>query len=514
MHRFVPFRAAVLAALSCAPLHAVAEEGAMPPPTKATLPALKDAVALPGFADLTDRLLPAVVNISVSSAIRPQHDEPDGPDGASPNGPQTPHYQKGSPLDKFFHDYMKHKRQDGAPERQVQALGSGFIIDPSGVVVTNNHVIDKAQQVTVVLNDGTEMPARIVGRDSQVDLAVLQVKPSHPLPSVPLGHSDQARIGEWVLAIGNPFGLSGTVTAGIISSRKRNVEHGLYDDFIQTDAAINRGNSGGPLFNARGEVIGINTLIYGGSGGDSIGIGFAIPSDDARGLIEQLRRNGYVNRGWLGVSFQDVTRTMADDLDFHGSDGQLGKGAILSNVKAGGPAAKAGLVVGDIVTAINGQAITGQTMPRLVAAHEPGTQITLDVWHRGKQKRVTLTLAKSPNAPDPLPSDTHTPAHPSKTVGNIGLKVSVIDADARTQYMLSDSQRGVLVTRVFEDGTAAARGIVEGNVITQVGERDVNTPDAFQAALEQARDRKKAEVLLLVQDNDGLRWVPLPLESR
>ncbi|MXV35135.1 MULTISPECIES: Do family serine endopeptidase [unclassified Saccharibacter] len=514
IHRSVPFRAALLAALSLAPLHAFAEEKPAPPPTKATLPALKEGIALPSFADLTDRLLPAVVNISVSSVIRPQQDGSDGPDTSNPNGPQTPPYPQGSPLDKFFHDYMKHKHQDGAPERQVQALGSGFIIDPSGVVVTNNHVIDKAQQVTVVLNDGTEMPAKIVGRDSQVDLAVLQVKPAHPLPSVPLGHSDQARIGEWVLAIGNPFGLSGTVTAGIISSRKRNVEHGLYDDFIQTDAAINRGNSGGPLFNTRGEVIGINTLIYGGAGGDSIGIGFAIPSDDARGLIEQLRRNGYVNRGWMGVSFQDVTRTMADDLDFHADDGQPGKGAILSTVKAGGPAARSGLAVGDIVTAIDGQAITGQTMPRLVAAHEPGTSITLDVWHRGSRKQVALTLGKSPNAPDPLPSDTHPPAHPTKTVGNIGLKVSVIDADARTQYQLSDSQRGVLVTRVFDSGTAAARGIAEGNVITQVGESEVNSPDAFQAALERAREMKKSEVLLLVQDNDGMRWVPLPLEAR
>lgn len=506
-------RIALAIALGVVPFQATAEKSPVSP-AKATLPALKEAIALPDFADLVDRLSPAVVNISVSSVIRPQQEKQDGPDSSNPNGPQTPHYPSGAPLDKFFHDYMKHKRHDGAPTRQVQALGSGFIIDPSGVVVTNNHVIDKAQQVTVILNDGTEMPAKIVGRDSQVDLAVLQVKPTHSLPSVPFGRSDKARIGEWVIAIGNPFGLSGTVTAGIISSRKRNVSHSLYDDFIQTDAAINRGNSGGPLFNARGEVIGINTLIYGGSGGDSIGIGFAIPSDDARGLIEQLRRNGYVNRGWMGVSFQDVTHNMADDLDFRDDKGQPAQGAILSNVKKDSPAAKAGLVVGDIVTAIEHQAITGQTLPRLVAAHEPGSIVQLDIWHRGHRRQVPLTLVKSPDTHAPLPSDTHPPAHPNMTVGNIGLKVSVIDADARTQYRLSDSQRGVLVTRVFDDGTAVARGIMEGNVITQVGEREINTPDEFGTMLKKARSMKKTEVLLLVQDHEGMRWVPLPLETR
>ncbi|WP_237442471.1 Do family serine endopeptidase [Saccharibacter sp. 17.LH.SD] len=514
MSRFISLRVAYWAALISFPGSALADGGSVVSSPSVPVQASKAGVTLAGFADLTERLLPAVVNISVSSIIRPEKEDHDGPDESAPGGSQTAPYPKGSPLDKFFHNYLKHKRSDGAPTRQVQALGSGFIIDPSGVVVTNNHVIDKAQQVTVVLNDGTEMPAQIVGRDSEVDLAVLQVKSSHPLPFVPLGHSDQARIGEWVLAIGNPFGLSGTVTAGIISSRKRNVEHGLYDDFIQTDAAINRGNSGGPLFNVKGEVIGINTLIYGGSGGDSIGIGFAIPSDDARGIIDQLRRNGFVKRGWLGVNFQDVTRNIAADLDFHKEDGQLGEGAILSNVKEGGPASKAGLDVGDIITRIDGQLVTGQTMPRLVAAHEPGQTIQLDVWHRGSHKVVSVVLGKSPNEPAPMSSDTHPPEHSRRTVGNVGLEVHVIDADARTQYALSDSQRGVLVSRVYEDGTAASRGIVEGNVIVQVGENEVDTPDAFEHELQHAQAMKKNEVLLLVQDADGLRWVPLPFETR
>ncbi|WP_241664052.1 Do family serine endopeptidase [Oecophyllibacter saccharovorans] len=522
----------------------------------------REAGTLPGFADLTARLLPAVVNISISGVVpvgedgapegsegdkdgkgksgegkpdgrkpgaTPRRDSPrtppgkapggpsgkgqdQGPDQSTPGGPQTPPFPHGSPLDKFFHDYMKHKPGREKPTRQIQALGSGFIIDPSGVIVTNNHVIDKADVVTVTLYDGTELPARIVGRDSKVDLAVLQVTPHAPLPAVPLGHSDKARIGDWVLAIGNPFGLSGTVTAGIISSRQRHVEHGLYDDFIQTDAAINRGNSGGPLFNLRGEVIGINTLIYGGAGGDSIGIGFAIPSDDARGLIEQLRRTGHVTRGWLGVSVQDVTHGMAEDLDFKAPDGRAGQGAILASLVPQGPAAKAGLSVGDILVRVNGEAVTGKTLPRLVAEHLPGTQITAEVWHRGTMRSVPLTLARSPEETDRLPSDTHPPEHPVRNLEDLGLKVSVIGPDERTQYGLSDSQRGVLVTRVYDNTPAARRGLVEGNVITQVGLDNVNTPDDLLKALERARNLHRSEVLLLVQDGQGLRWTPIPLK--
>lgn len=477
--------------------------------------AAHEAAMMPGFAALTDRLLPAVVNISVSSVIHADEHQPEGPDGSAPAGPQSSPFPPGSPLEKFFHDYLHHRHEDGKPERQVQALGSGFIIDPSGVVVTNNHVIENAQQVSVTLSDGTEYPARIVGRDSKEDLAVLQVTADRPLPSVPLGRSDEARIGDWVLAIGNPFGLSGTVTAGIISSRKRNVDHGLYDDFIQTDAAINHGNSGGPLFNLKGEVIGINTLIYGGSGGDSIGIGFAIPADDARGIIAQLRQRGYVRRGWLGVRYQDVTRTMAEDLSFHKEGDSTGKmwgtGAIVAEVVKDGPAQKAGLQVGDILTALNGQPVTGQTLPRLVAGHEPKEHVRFTLWRRGAYQVVDFTLGKNPEEKDPLPSDTHPPEHVVKTLHDLGLKLGVIDQTARTQYELSDSQRGVLVLRVFDGSPAASRMMAEGNVILQVGEQEVNTPDALQHALDRARELKRTDILLLVQDKEGLRWVPLPL---
>lgn len=495
-----------------------------------------------GFADLSARLLPAVVNISVSAVIRPSDEDDDGqnpddqnpdnrnpggqnegsdknkdkkknngkgPDESSPDGPQVPGFPPGSPLQKFFHDYGRTHGKT-PPERQVQALGSGFVIDPSGVIVTNNHVIDKAQQITVIFYDGTELPAKLVGRDSKIDLAVLQVTPRHPLAFVPWGQSDAARIGDWVLAIGNPLGLSGTVTAGIISSRKRNVEHGLYDDFIQTDAAINRGNSGGPLFNTKGEVIGINTLIYGGAGGGSIGLGFAIPSDDARGLVEQMRRTGHVTRGWLGLKFQDVTRNIADALDYTDTDGNPGKGAIIADITKNGPAEKAHLEVGDIFVRINGDSVTGQTLPRLVASHQPGEKITALIWHKSALRKVTLALGHSPEEADPLPSDVHLPAHPVQVVQDFGLKIGVIDAESRTQYALSDAQRGVLVLRVFGGSLAANHGMAEGNVILQVGQMEVNTPDAFLKQIDRAREMKKDAILLLVQDDQGLRWVPLP----
>nr|WP_294914391.1 Do family serine endopeptidase [uncultured Neokomagataea sp.] len=465
------------------------------------------------FADLANRLLPSVVNVSISAVLKPDQDEEKGPDASPPAGPQVPKGAPGSPLDKFLHDYTKRKSAPNRPPRRVQGLGSGFIIDPSGIIVTNNHVVEGADQVVVTLHDGTEMPAKIVGRDSQEDLAVLSVKPDHPLPTVPLGHSDAARIGDWALAIGNPFGLNGTVTAGIISSRGRNVEHGLYDDYIQTDAAINRGNSGGPLFNMAGEVIGINTLIYGGSGGGSIGLGFAIPSDDARGIIEQLRRDGHVSRGWLGLRFQDVTFDMAQDLDFHGADGKVGHGAIVSQVEPHGPAFAAGLQIGDVIMRVGARDVTGQTMPRVVAAYPPGTKLALTVWRKGTVQALSITLGKSPTPPDMPPSDTHPPEHAKEVVGLLGLEVSAINAELRTQYALSDDQRGVLVDHVDSSGTAALRGISIGNVIVQVGQVQVNTPDALEAELNRVKELKKNEALLLVQDDDGLRWVPVPLST-
>lgn len=465
----------------------------------------------PSFANLVDKLLPAVVNISISAVIKSHNDE-EGEDSENPHGQQAPHFAPGSPLEKFFHEYTKKKHGKDAPERQIEALGSGFVIDPSGIIVTNNHVIDNAQQITVTFHDGSELPARIIGRDSKVDLAVLQVKPAHPLPFVPWGKSDNARIGDWVLAIGNPLGLGFSVTSGIISSRKRNVEHGLYDDFIQTDAAINRGNSGGPLFNLKGEVIGINTLIYGGAGGGSIGLGFSIPSDDARGLVAQMEKTGHVTRGWLGVSFQNVTPGMAHVLDYKMWNGTYGKGAIIADVKKNSPASSSGLAVGDIFVKVENEFVTAQTLPRLVAEHQPGEKVHFLIWHKGAFKTVLLTLGTSPEKEDILPSDIHQPAHIIQTLDDLGMTISVIGADERQEYGLSDGQKGVLVTRVKEGSLAAQRGLKEGSIILQVGQNSVNTPDGVLKELQRARNMKKEALLLLVQDDNGTLWVPLPLE--
>ncbi|QDH14485.1 Do family serine endopeptidase [Formicincola oecophyllae] len=516
-------------------------------------------LALPSFAPLVDRLLPAVVNISISGTVPVSDGEddspqaPQGPDESSPTGPQTPlphrtpspsqpspgtpgpksappphegpHGGKPAqpnPLDKFLHDYtQKHKRpgqkKPERPQMQIKALGSGFIIDPSGVIVTNNHVIEDADRITVTLSDGTEMPAQIVGRDARMDLAVLKVTPTAPLPAVPFGRSDKARIGDWVLAIGNPYGLSGTVTAGIVSARGRNVAHGLDDDFIQTDAAINRGNSGGPLFNIKGEVIGINTLIFGGAGGDSIGLGFAIPSDDAIGLIAQIRQTGAVHRGSLGIVFQPVTPTMAHALDFTQKTPtgrtKAGEGGIIASLVPKGAAAKAGLKIGDIITAINGHAVTGQTLPRVVAAHQPGSTLQLSLWREGQLMEVPVTLQAAVEKSPPPPSDTLPPSHPRCSFSALGLTVSVIGPDEREQYGLSDSQRGVLVLRVTKDGTAARRGLREGDVILQVGGQSLTTPDSFKAAIERAIKLGRHEVLLLVQDQGAMAWLPISLEA-
>lgn len=461
------------------------------------------------FADLANRLLPAVVNVSISATLKPGEgdDDDEGPDGSPGDGPQVPEFPPGSPMEKFFHDFMNRKPSPDAPPRKMQALGSGFIISPDGYIVTNNHVVKDADHVSVTLQDDTVLKAKIIGRDSKTDLAVIKVESPHPLPTVPFGDSDTARVGDWVLAIGNPFGLSGTVTAGIVSSRGRSIERDAYDDFIQTDAPINRGNSGGPLFNLKGEVIGINTAIYSPSGG-SIGIGFSIPSNDAKGVINQLRTLGRVRRGWLGVRVQDVTRDIAESLGKPAL-----KGAMVAGVDPKGPADVAGIKTGDVIDKLNGEPVNGRSLPRLVAEIAPGEKATFGIWRKGKAMQVEATLKPSPEKPD-LPPEAPKPKKDAKktvALADLGLTVAAIDDAARQKYDLSDSQRGVLVSDVTEGGVAAERGLQPGNIVTEVQQISVNTPEALAHEITRARDAKRHSVLFLVQDADGLRWVPLPL---
>ncbi|MCQ8279716.1 DegQ family serine endoprotease [Acetobacteraceae bacterium KSS8] len=486
------------------------------------------------FADLAAKLLPSVVNISSTGTATDESDDddddaPQGDDNGDKNGkkapndaPQVPTFPPGSPFEKFFRDFMnKHRRaqpgqtpnQKSDPEatgRKMQSLGSGFIIDPSGLVVTNNHVIKGADSITVTLQDNTVLKARLLGHDDKTDLALLKIDSPKPLPAVSFGDSDKERVGDWVLAIGNPFGLSGTVTAGIVSSRGRSLDSGPYDDFIQTDAPINRGNSGGPLFDMDGGVIGINTAIYSPSGG-SIGIGFAIPSNEAKRVIDQLRQFGKARRGWIGVRIQDVTQDIADGLGLPSS-----KGALIAGVDKDGPAAKAGLKSGDVIEQVGGQKADGRSLPRIVGETPIGTAVPVVVWRDGKSQTLQVTVRDFPEdkpKPAQAPPAKTAPAPSSMEIGATGLTLAPIDDSAREKYDLGDAQKGAVVTAVRKNSPAAERGVREGDVIVEVQQSAVNEPNDVRQAVEDAHKRKRPSVVMLVQNGDGMRWVPLPVGS-
>jgi serine protease Do len=466
------------------------------------------------FADLAEKLAPAVVNISSLQAVQAKADRPD-----------SPAFPPGSPFEQFFHDFMERHGQgqgqghDGGggdqpdqPSRRGQALGSGFIIDPSGIIVTNNHVIEGADEITVTLHDGTSLKAKLVGHDDRSDVAVLKVTSDKPLPFVPFADSDTARVGDWVLAIGNPFGLGGSVTAGIVSARGRDIRQGPYDDFIQTDAAINRGNSGGPLFNMDGQVIGINTAIYSPSGG-SIGIGFAIPANMAKLVVAQLRDYGHAKRGWLGVQIQQVTPDIADGVGLHPP-----RGAMVAGISDNGPAAAAKIRGGDIILSFNGQDVKEmRTLPRIVAETEIGKQVPVTLWRDGKEMTVQASIAE---LPDDVQQVSTSPAAPKKApvnqavdIGGLGLKLSPITDELRTKYSIGADQKGVVVTDVAPNGDAAQRGLKAGDVVVEVQQEAVNSPADVQERVDRFRKLNRKTVLMLIQNSDGLRWVPLPLTS-
>ena len=485
------------------------------------LPAPAQARGAPdSFADLAATLAPAVVNISSQQAVQASNDRP-GP-GDEPTFPQ------GSPFEQFFHDFMeKHGApgggnnpqggdsgqggDNGTPRRGV-ALGSGFIIDPAGYIVTNNHVIEGADEITVTLHDGTSLKAKLIGHDDRTDVALLKVDSPTPLPAVPFADSDTARVGDWVLAIGNPFGLGGSVTAGIVSARGRDIRQGPYDDFIQTDAAINRGNSGGPLFNMDGQVIGINTAIYSPSGG-SIGIGFSIPANEAKQVVAQLRDFGHAKRGWLGVQIQQVTPDIADGLGLHPA-----RGAMVASVTDNGPAAAAQIHGGDVILKFNGQDVKEmRTLPRIVAETEIGKQVPVVVWRDGKEITIQASIAELPDDVQKASATTSAaPAKPADTtmaITGLGMKVAAITDDLRSKYSIGADQKGVVITDVTNNGAAAGRGLKPGDVIQEVQQETVASPQDVQDRVEKYRKMSRKTVLMLVQNSDGLRWVPLPLTT-
>jgi serine protease Do len=462
------------------------------------------------FADLAAKLLPAVVNISSSQTVHAR-----GP-GA---GPDIPTFPPGSPFEQFFRDFLNKNRPNGgrggdqpqAPERRAQSLGSGFIIDASGLVVTNNHVIDGADEITVTMHDNTTLKAEVVGRDETGDIALLRVKPDKPLTAVDFGDSDSARVGDWVLAIGNPFGLGGTVTAGIVSARNRNIHQGPYDDFIQTDAAINKGNSGGPLFNLDGQVIGINTAIFSQSGG-SVGVGFSIPANMAKTIVYQLRDYGHPRRGWLGVKIQQVTPDIADSLGL-----KEAAGAMIAGVNDDGPADKAKIRTGDIILKFNGQDVKEmRTLPRIVAESDVGKEVPVVIWRDGKQMTLNATLAEKPS--DAQLASTNFGGKPDggprpTELADLGLKISPVSPDLKDKYQLEGDQKGVVITEVAPGSTAADRGLKPGDVIVEVQQSEVTSPADVQKRVDAARKADRKFVLMLIQRPDGKQYLPLSLSK-
>jgi serine protease Do len=477
--------ARLLSALAIASLPIAVEALAQPgvPPAVAARPQ--------GFADLAEHLSPMVVNISTSQTLRRP--------GTAQN--ETPAPPQGSPNDDFFRNFLD---RDNRP-RRVQSLGSGFIIDATGYVVTNNHVIDGADEITVIFSDTTSLTATLVGKDDKTDLALLKVNPKAPLSVAKFGNSDKARVGDLVMAIGDPFGLGGTVTAGIISARNRDINSGPYDDFIQTDASINRGNSGGPLFNMDGEVIGVNSAIYSPTGG-SVGIGFSIPSNAAERVIDQLKGTGTISRGWLGVRIQAVTEEIAQSLGL-----DKAKGALIAGMTEGGPAAKGGIQSGDVVITFDGKPVAdSRALPRLVADTDVGKTVDVEVMRKGQAKTMPVTVEKlveddkvaSANGPRPGTSAPSTPQ-----IVNLGMTLAPITADSRRRYKLDEKVVGAVVTEVDGDSPAGQKNIRAGDVITEVAQQKVTSPEEVSAKLSEEKNAGHKVVLLQVSRGGELTFI-------
>ena len=395
--------------------------------------------------------------------------------------------------------------------RQQTSLGSGFIIDPAGLVVTNNHVIDNADKITVTLQDGTNFKADLVGHDPKMDLALLRIKSDKPLPSVKFGDSDKTRVGDWVIAIGNPFGLGGSVTAGILSARARDINAGPYDDFLQTDASINRGNSGGPMFNMDGDVIGINTAIYSPSGG-SIGIGFAIPSDLAKPVLDQIRDFGKARRGWLGVNIQNVTDEIAESLGL-----DKPKGALIASVHDGGPAQVAGIQPGDVVLTFDDKPIDDmRTLPRIVAETPIDKSVKVTVWRKRKEVDLDVKvgeLKEDEQTASAPAKEAAPPAAPVDTVKALGLSLANLTPALRERYSLADDVSGVVITDIDNGGPSADKGMRAGDVVVEVAQDDVKTTDQILSKVDDAKKAGRKSVLLLVDRQGDLRFVAVKIDT-
>jgi serine protease Do len=461
-------------------------------PAFPTAAAAESAQRPVGFGDLVEKVKPAVISVRVKL------DANTASGRLEDNSP----FSQNSPMERFFRRFGMpdlNPQQGQQPNRRpVTGQGSGFFISADGYAVTNNHVVDHAKTVEVVTDDGKTLNAKVIGTDSRTDLALIKVDGRSDFPYVKL--SDKApRIGDWVVAVGNPFGLGGTVTAGIVSARGRDIGSGPYDDYIQIDAPINKGNSGGPTFDMDGNVMGVNTAIYSPSGG-SVGIGFDIPADTVKSVIAQLKDKGTVSRGWIGTQIQPVTADIAESLGMKGSEG-----ALVSEPQANGPAAKAGILSGDVITAVNGHAVKdARDLARQIGAMAPGETAKLSVWRKGEEKSISLTLGELPKdreanatTPGSAPQGTDTP--------KLGLTI------APAAQVAGGGAEGVVVTGVDPNGPASEHGVKTGDVILDVGGKAVATPADVRNAINDAQKNGKRTVLMRLKSNDTTKFIAIPL---
>ena len=510
------FTAVALLAATSIPVmcHAMGDKKPETSPETATAASERSSPIPPGapysFADIADDLIPAVVNISSTLKADAEPDEELG------QAPEMPQFPPGSPFEDFFEEFLNRRGQEGQAEPVIppSSLGSGFVVDAAkGLIVTNNHVVKDADEVRVTFQDDTTLPAKIVGKDEKMDLAVLKVETTKKLSDVKFGDSDHLRVGDWVLAIGNPFGLGGTVTAGIVSAQQRNINAGPYDDFIQTDASINRGNSGGPMFNLKGEVIGINTAIFSPSGG-SVGIGFAIPSNLAKSVVSQLIEYGKTRRGWIGVRIQTVTEEIAESLSLPDSHG-----ALIASVTDGSPAAKTKLKAGDVITEFDGKKVTAmRNLPRVVAETPIDKSVEFKFWRDGKEMSDKIKVGELEKAEENGLLDEEpavAKAEPSKglEVAKVGINVASLTDTTRRAFSVPEDVDGVIVVKVDPKGEAAQKGLGVGDVIVEMNQQAVDNPSKVAGIIEKAEKDGKSSVLLLVNHEGDVRFVALRLKK-
>jgi serine protease Do len=487
-----------------------ARQARQPALAAATVAIMLPALAVPSLArgpeaiaDVAEQVIDAVVNISTSQNVGARG----GQQPQMPNDPQ---------LDELFRDFFNRRGQgepkgQPAPPRRVNSLGSGFIIDATGIVVTNNHVIAEADEITVILNDGSRIKAELMGRDQKTDIALLRIKTDKPLKAVRFGDSDKLRLGEWVIAIGNPFSLGGSVTAGIVSARNRDINSGPYDNYIQTDAAINRGNSGGPLFNLNGEVIGVNTAIISPSGG-SIGIGFAVPSKTALTVIDQLKEFGETRRGWLGVRIQVVTDEIAESLGI-----KPARGALVAGIDERGPAKPAGIVPGDVIIRFDGKDIREmRDLPRVVADTPVGKEVAVVIIRKGKEETKTVKLGRLEDSEKQAAltkPDADPPAPPPVVKRTLGIDLANLSDELRKKFKIRETVKGIVILNIEANSPAADKRLNAGDVIVEIAQEAVQSADDFQVKVDRLRKEKRPSALLLVAGADGeLRFVALSLQ--